>query len=64
MTLPEERLRALNKAGNFLRDLLDPKVTPRVPKYIRQAARDVLKHLPSAYDIHLLRQQDKKGVLK
>lgn len=46
MTLPDERYRAVKRAREFLRDLLDPKKTPKVPKSIRQEAYWVLKHFP------------------
>jgi hypothetical protein len=49
MTLPVERTRAVELAERFLSDLLDPKVTPRVPMAIRERARGVLRHYPSAY---------------
>ena len=49
MTLPDERYRALKWAEQFLKDLQDPKSTPRVPKRIRQQARAVLRHYPGEY---------------
>jgi hypothetical protein len=51
MTLPNERTRAIRNARNFLRSLLDPKQTPRVPKQIREQAYWVLRHFPSDGDI-------------
>jgi hypothetical protein len=33
----------------MLLDLLNPKVTPKVPKYIRQRAASILKHYPDSY---------------
>ncbi len=50
MTLPDERYRALRCGHQMLLDLLNPKVTPKVPKYIRQRAAGILKHLPNSYD--------------
>jgi len=50
MTLPDERYRALRCGHQMLLDLLDPKITPKVPKYIRQRAYGVLRHYPSSYD--------------
>ena len=47
MTLPDERYRALRCGHQMLLDLLNPKVTPKVPKYIRQRALSVLRHYPS-----------------
>jgi hypothetical protein len=49
MTLPDERYRALRCGEQLLLDLLNPNVTPRVPKYIRQRALSVLRHYPSSY---------------
>jgi len=34
--------------------LMDPTQTPKVPKAVRQRARDRLKHFPSEYDINEL----------
>jgi hypothetical protein len=47
MTLPNERLRALDNTKRFLRALLDPKKTPKVPRAIREEAYRCLKHYPS-----------------
>lgn len=49
MTLPDERYRAMRCGHQMLLDLLNPKVTPRVPKYIRQRALGVLRHYPDPY---------------
>jgi len=46
MSTPQEEKNALDKAKNFLFDLLDPKKTPKVPKAIRQRASAILKHYP------------------
>lgn len=51
MTLPDERRRAVVNTREFLRSLLDPKKTPKVPKSIRAEARYLLKHYP--WDMHL-----------
>ena len=51
MTLPDERYRAVIKTEEFLRDLCDPKKTPRVPKDIRQTARWCLRHYPNTWDM-------------
>ncbi len=50
MTLPDERYRALRCGHQMLLDLLNPKVTPKVPKYIRQRAASILRHHPDSYD--------------
>jgi hypothetical protein len=49
MTLPDERYRALRCGQQLLLDLLNPKVTPKVPKYIRQRANSILRHYPDSY---------------
>lgn len=46
MTLPDERYRAVNLTREFLFELIDPKKTPKLPKYIRQKAYTLLKHYP------------------
>jgi hypothetical protein len=54
MTLPHERYRALIQTRNFLRELLNPKATPRVPLEIRRRARWVLKHYLNEYELDKL----------
>jgi len=54
MTLPNERTRALMNAKLFLRSLLDPRATPRVPLKVRRAARSCLKHFPAEFEIEEL----------
>lgn len=54
MTIPIERSRALINARNFLRSLLDPKMTPKVPKAIREDAYWLLRHYPAEYEIEQL----------
>ncbi len=49
MTLPDERYRSLRCGHQLLLDLLNPKVTPKVPKYIRQRALGILRHYPDPY---------------
>ena len=51
MTIPDERFSALVTARRFLLDLLDPKVTPKVPSLVREGAARVLRHYPSQYDL-------------
>jgi hypothetical protein len=57
MTLPDERYRSLLWADRLLKDLCDPNVTPRVPKQIRQRARDCLRHWPDTYYIDRLAEE-------
>lgn len=49
--MPSERTRAVQYARNFLRRLLDPKATPKVPRAVRQEAYRVLRHFP--WDLNL-----------
>lgn len=53
MTLPDERVRAINSAHEFLRDLMDRSYRPSWTE-LRQRARRVLKHHPSATSMALL----------
>ena len=53
MTLPIERKHAVLRTEQFLKDLMDPKKTPRVPKEVRQQAYRCLKHYPGQYDMEL-----------
>ena len=49
--MPDERYRAVLYAEEFLRAIADPAITKRIPKEIRQRARGVLRHYPSAWDL-------------
>ena len=51
MTLPNERTRSIRNTRNFLRDLLDPKKTPKVPKAVRKEAYWCLRHFPSDFEM-------------
>lgn len=51
MTLPNERTRAVLSTREFLYQLLIPKKTKGVPKVIRETARLLLRHYPSAVDL-------------
>ena len=51
MTLPNEELNALTMSREFLRDLLDPKATPKVPMTIRAQASRCLRHFPYQVDL-------------
>ena len=51
MTLPNERYRALKCGEQFLLDLCNPKFTPKVPKYVRDRARSILRHYPTKLDL-------------
>lgn len=60
MTLPDERTRAVLNTKEFLRNLLDPKKTPRVPKKIRKQAYSLLKHYPNDFDFMSLFENDRQ----
>lgn len=51
MTLPDERYRAVKQTESLLKDLCDPRKTPRVPKEIRQRASACLRHYPGTWDM-------------
>jgi hypothetical protein len=57
MTLPDERYTAVLAAERFMKDLLDPKLTPRIPKELRLRARAVLRHYPQQYYLDLCAEQ-------
>jgi hypothetical protein len=46
MTTIDERFQAIQNARSFMYKLMNPKVTPKVPKKIREEARAMLKHFP------------------
>ena len=54
MTLPCERYNAIKRTEDFLKDLMDPKKTPRVPKEIRKQAYYCLRHYPRKFDLDYL----------
>lgn len=49
--MPSERVNAIKRTREFLRSLLDPKATPRIPKAVREQAYWCLKHFPQDYDV-------------
>ena len=53
MTIPFERTRAILHTKELLERLMDPKASPRVPRWVRGHARALLKHYPSLSDIEL-----------
>ena len=58
MTVPVERTNAVVWTESFLKDLLDPKKTPRVPKAIRQQASRLLRHYPSKFDMDAIADKE------
>lgn len=53
MTLPYERTRALIETRELLKRLQDPGETPRVPRWLREQARLLLRHYPDYASIEL-----------
>jgi hypothetical protein len=51
VTIPPERFNAIRNTREFLRSLLDPKKTPRVPKTVRREAYWCLRHFPGELDM-------------
>jgi hypothetical protein len=51
VTIPFERTRAIVETKLFLLELMDPRVTPRVPHALRGKAKSLLKHFPTYADI-------------
>lgn len=51
MTMPDEMFNSLRNARHFMLALMDPKQTPKVPREVRNQARDRLRHFPSEYEI-------------
>lgn len=51
MTVPLERTRALIGAKEFLEAMLDPKQTPRTPRWMRGRAKALLRHYPGLCEI-------------
>lgn len=51
MTVPRERSQSLHNTREFLRRLLDPKKTPKVPKAIRREALWCLRHFPGDWEV-------------
>lgn len=49
MTLPYESKYAVKNTKLFLLDLLNPKITPKVPLCIRKTAGRLLRHYPDDY---------------
>lgn len=51
MTLPYENFYSLQNTRNFLTELMDAKKSPKVPKAVRQRARNLLKHFPADFEV-------------
>jgi hypothetical protein len=62
MSTLEEEIYALQRCKEFIYSLLDPKQTPKVPKEIRQRARNVVKHYPLVVDVFVEKYYNEKIV--
>jgi hypothetical protein len=52
MTLPDERYRSIERAGDFLvRIAAHPAMTPGIPDDVREEARSILRHYPGQWDL-------------
>ena len=58
MTVPIERTNAVVQTEEFLAKLLDPKLTPKIPKSIRKEAASLLKHYPSKFDMEIISERE------
>ncbi len=56
MTLSFERARAVQQAAQLLKDLVNPRSTPKVPKHVRDRAYHILRHYPSLSDLILVEE--------
>lgn len=61
MTLPYERTRAVVQTEEFLKNLINPKKTPRVPKEIRKQAYFLLRHYPNQIDMEIISKREDKN---
>ena len=64
MTLPDERYRAIRLAESFLQDLCNCRQTPRVPRVIRERARSILRHYPTAWDLDRLAEKSPDVIIR
>jgi hypothetical protein len=64
MTLPDERYRAIRQTRQFLRDLQDSTVYPRVPRAVRAEAYHLLRHYPGDYDLERLAEKSPDVIIK
>jgi hypothetical protein len=46
----QSKITSIKKTKEFLMELTEPKKTPRIPKYIRQKAKECLIDYPSGFD--------------
>lgn len=61
MTTPFERKRAVTQTREFLQDLLNPAVTPRVSQKIREQAFVLLRHYPTEDDMTMAADNEERS---
>jgi hypothetical protein len=64
MTLPDERYRAIRHTRQFLIDLQDRTIYPRVPRAVRAEAYRLLRHYPGDYDLERLSEKSPDVIIK
>jgi len=64
MTLPDERYAAIHNTERFLMNLCNPRLTPRVPRAVRQRAQALLKHYPSVWDLDRLAEKSPDVIIE
>jgi len=64
MTLPDERYQAIRQTRQFLRDLQDRSIYPRVPRSVRAEAYRLLRHYPGDYDLDRLAEKSPDVIIK
>ncbi len=52
MTIPYERTETVRRTRRLLQQLTDPRLTPRVPRAIRDEAITLLRHYPDDMDLY------------
>lgn len=64
MTLPDERYRAIRQTRQFLIDLQDRTVYPRIPRAVRGEAYRLLRHYPGDYDLDRLSEKSPDVIIR
>ena len=64
MTLPDERYRAIRQTRQFLIDLQDRTIYPRVPRAVRAEAYRLLRRYPGDYDLERLSEKSPYVIIK
>ena len=64
MTLPDERYRAIRQTRQFLIDLQDRTIYPRVPRAVRAEAYRLIRHYPGDWDLERLSEKSPDVIIK